>query len=441
MTSAGGLLGAAPTSEAARAFTAAEQALTRFRGDPLALIKPVIREWPDWSLAHSFRALVLLGFTERRFAAGAAGSLAKAEACLGNSPRERGLFEAARQMLNRRWRKASATYEQLLLAEPTDLLALHLGHNLDFFQGDLWSLRNRVNRVLPCWTPETPGYAEVLGMHAFGLEECNHYPEAETAARASLQLAPENPWANHALAHVLEMQGRAAEGAEHLAATASLWAPDSGFAYHIWWHLALFHLEQGQDHEALKLFDTELATPDARFALNMIDAAALLWRLKLLGVDIGSRAEPVADFWRTQIEDGGAYYAFNDFHAAVALALVDDAAALTQLAARLERADSTDCDPVLNTELALPLVIALRAFVTEDFTNAATALARLRDAAQAFGGSHAQRDLITWTLIFAAARSGNGEMATRYLNERIVMKPESDLSQRLAERISELSAA
>ncbi len=436
-----GLLDAAPTGAAAEAFTTAEQALTRFRGDPLALIKPVIREWPDWSLAHSFRALVLLGFTERRFAAGAAGSLAKAEACLGSSPRERGFFEAAKQMLARRWDAASATYEQLLLAEPTDLLALHLGHNLDFFRGDLWSLRNRVNRVLPCWTPDRSGYAEVLGMHAFGLEECNHYPEAETAARGALALAPENPWANHALAHVLEMQGRAAEGAEHLAANASLWAPDSGFAYHIWWHLALFHLEQGADEEALGVYDRELDAPDARFALNMIDAAALLWRLQLLGVDIGTRGEPVADFWRAQIDDGGAYYAFNDFHAAVALALVKDADALQLLTERLATADNGDCDPTLNRELALPLVLALRDFVLGDFAGAAAALVGLRDAAQAFGGSHAQRDLITWTLIFAAAHGSNNKLARRYLNERLVMKPESVLSQRLAGRIDELGGS
>ncbi|MBT8477270.1 MAG: hypothetical protein KJO06_00025, partial [Gemmatimonadetes bacterium] len=65
----------APAPEALEVFETALASLYQNRGEPLALIKPCIEQWPQWSLPHSFKAIVLLGFTERRFALAAAKSL------------------------------------------------------------------------------------------------------------------------------------------------------------------------------------------------------------------------------------------------------------------------------------------------------------------------------------------------------------------------------
>ena len=430
-----GLATAAPDAAALASFETALQSLYRFQGDPLDAIRETLSRWPEFALAHIFRAMVLLGFTERRFARGAAASLDQAEALLADVPeRERQLYHAARRMLAADWDAACQLLESLLLDNPLDMLALHTAHNLDFFRGDVWSLRNRINRVLPCWTADTPGYPHVLGMQAFGLEECNHYPEAEQVARDSLTLMPANPWAVHALAHVFEMQGRIDEGIEHLESRVSDWSVGSGFAYHNWWHLALFYLDRGDSHRVIELYDEQLGTPPARFALNMIDAVALLWRLHLLEIDIGSRAEPVAAWWREQIDSGGAYYAFNDLHAALALALVSDREGLLTLRRRLEEATPDDGNIALTQQLGLPLVGAIDAHAAGRFTDCARMLAELRDQAQSSGGSHAQRDLLTLTLIDAAARGGRKDLAGRYLNERLVMKPASPMGSRLQER-------
>jgi len=439
----------APAPEALEVFETALASLYQNRGEPLALIKPCIEQWPQWSLPHSFKAIVLLGFTERRFALAAAKSLKAAEPLLASATeRERTIHAAANQILAGNWSAACALFEQLLIEHPLDMLALHSAQNLDFFRGDLWALRNRVNRVLPAWRAETTGYGFVLGMHAFGLEECNQYPEAESVAQEALALHPENPWAVHALAHVFEMQGRVEEGIEHLSSGAHLWAPESGFAYHNWWHLALFHLERGDDEAVLALYDRELGEPEARFALNMLDAAALLWRLHLLGIDTGERAQSVASWWRDQIEEGGGYYAFNDFHAALALALAEiqngEPDALEALEARLQPAPggdgAEDGRTRITRTIGAPLVRAVRDYVVGNYAQCAQAMASLRDAAQQFGGSHAQRDLITLTLMDAAARAGNRNLARHYLNEREVLKPASVLSERLRTRHAELAA-
>jgi tetratricopeptide (TPR) repeat protein len=421
----------APEPEALDVFESALESLYQNRGDPLAFIKPCLARWPEWSLPHSFRAIVLLGITERRFARGAAKSLKTAESLLASATdRERAIHAAGGKMIE----------------NPRDMLALHTAQNLDFFRGDLRGLRNRVSRVLPAWMPDTPGYAFVLGMQAFGLEECNQYPEAEAVAREALAQRPENPWAVHALAHVFEMQGRVEEGIEHLESGADLWAPDSGFAYHNWWHLALFHLEQGDFEAALAIYDRELAEPDARFSLNMLDAAALLWRLHLLGIDSGDRLQPVADWWREQIEDGGGYYAFNDFHAAIALTQsavqTGDITGLEALVQRIQdEAAVVDNDrSEVIRRVGAPLAGAMRDYAIGSYADCANALVSVRDAAQQFGGSHAQRDLITLTLMDAAARSGDATLARHYLNEREVMKPVSALSDRLRARFAALAA-
>jgi hypothetical protein len=105
------------------------------------------------------------------------------------------------------------------------------------------NLRNRVTRVLPHWDASVPGYSYVLGMHAFGLEEMNQYSQAEAEARRALELERKDGWAVHAATHVMEMQGRIDEGIAWLETREPDWAPDNGFAFHNWWHLALFYLD------------------------------------------------------------------------------------------------------------------------------------------------------------------------------------------------------
>ena len=58
----------------------------------------------------------------------------------------------------------------------------------------------------------------------------------------------------------------------------------------------------------------------------------------------------------------------------------------------------------------------------------------MRDRAHRFGGSHAQRDVITLTLIEAAIRAGDQTRARHYIAERRVHKPDSAWGRRLWSR-------
>jgi hypothetical protein len=119
-------------------------------------------------------------------------------------------------------------YGAIVTDRPRDILALVVAHTLDFHLGQKRMMRVRLARVLPKWDAAMPGYASVLAMYAFALEENGQYRRAEKIARRALVLDPRHPGAIHVIAHVMEMQGRSREGLAFLAATESAWIEGTG---------------------------------------------------------------------------------------------------------------------------------------------------------------------------------------------------------------------
>ena len=411
--------------------------LVAFYGDPIAAFDATIAADPGWGLARILKAVFLLTLTEPATVADARALLAEAEPLMsGASAHERGHFAAAQLAAAGRWREACALWDALLLAQPRDLLALTAAHFFDFYRGDARNLRARVARVLPAWRIDDPLQPYVLGMHAFGLEECNLYAEAEAAGREALARDARGPWAIHAVAHVMEMQGRHADGVQWLQERESDWTTN-GLSVHLWWHLALFRLETLDTAAALALFDAYMAGSASVVNLQWLDAAALLWRLQLMGIDVGTRWQALARDWADPVGHAG-HYAFNDMHALLALVGSGDIARAQDLIARAQaRAASADAadNASMTREVGLPLMQGLLAFARGDAATACELLYPLRSVAHHFGGSHAQRDLIDQTLLAAAAQSGHGA-GRALLNERLLAKPETPLTAHWAARLT-----
>ena len=219
----------------------------------------------------------------------------------------------------------------------------------------------------------------MLSLYAFGLEESNLYPQAEDTGRRALAANPRVPWAVHAVAHVMEMQGRYEEGAAWLRQHQPAWAEGNGFAGHLWWHKALFRLEGMDLAGALRLVDTRLSGVALQITLQRVDAAAMLWRLHLLGEDVSRRAAPSC--WRHGTCRTGAagYYAFNDVHAVLAMLGAGDVARAEAWVARCaERAMAADdarrSNHGMAREVGLPLMRGLLAFARGEADAAADAL-------------------------------------------------------------------
>src|SRR5262249_929438 len=130
---------------------------------------------------------------------------------------------AARAWLNGDQLGAAVLYGAILTDWPQDVVALAAAHSLDFHLGRRIVMRKRIAKVLPAWTADMVGYASVIAMYAFALEESGQYRRAEKMARRALALDPGHPGAIHVVVHVMEMQGRIHDGLAFLASTKAAW--------------------------------------------------------------------------------------------------------------------------------------------------------------------------------------------------------------------------
>jgi hypothetical protein len=422
----------------------AETALWRmcsFFDAPIADLDAALAEDPQWLLPHVMRACFLLTLTEPSLLPDVRTALEQADLRADRAPeRERAHLAAANACAAGDWHGACALWESILRRHPRDLYALQWAHLFDFYRGDARNLRQRVARVLPEWDHDDPLRPYLLGMHAFGLEECNLYPQAEAVGREATSGAAKVPWATHAVAHVMEMQGRHDEGRAWLHDHESTWGGDNGFAGHHWWHLALFHLEAMDLPGALALHDAHLDSAHALLTLQRLDGAAMLWRLQLLGADVSARWAELAQGWDLSPRDAG-HSAFNDAHMLMALIGQRDAAGASALLGAVQRRAErgSDSNAAMAREVGLPLMRGLLAFDAGAATPAIEHLAPLREIAHRFGGSHAQRDLIDQTLLAACALPGGDRgLGRALLNERRLAKAATPLTEHWAQRLAAL---
>jgi hypothetical protein len=173
-------------------------------------------------------------------------------------------------------------------------------------------------RTIETVLPRHAGDARAHGMHAFALDQCGRHDAAERAARRALDLG-DDPWAHHAIAHVLDARGAHAQGCRWMHAHADAWANCSSFLFtHNWWHAALFHLGMDDTKGALALYDDRVWTMRKDYCQDQINAVALLARLELAGVDVGARWAEVAAYVAPHALD--AIDGFLDLHTVFALA-------------------------------------------------------------------------------------------------------------------------
>ncbi len=406
------------SQRSAERYDAALELLASYRLDPLATIDAAIAEDPDFVSAHCLRAGAGVMAAERAAEPLIRDSLASGERLASRATaRERAHFGAAQAWLDGDFHRASELYGKIVIEHPRDLLAVQVAHVIDFYLGQQRMLRDRVASVLPHWENGMPGFGYVLGMLAFGLEETNLFDRAEFTGRRALELDRHDAWAVHAVTHVFEMNGRPDAGIDWLERRLDDWSKGNGLAYHNFWHLALFMLENGDDQRVLELFDRRIWPKPSSVALEMVDAASLLFRLYLRRVDLGSRTASVADAWSEAGYHG--YYAFNDAHAAMAFVADGRLEQARSIVAELERRAGEDgSNAAMSREVGLPLARAIVAFAEGRYDEVVSALWPLRLIAHRFGGSNAQRDVIDQTLAEAAARAGQRELVNALAAER-----------------------
>ncbi|XP_067666237.1 tetratricopeptide repeat protein 38-like isoform X2 [Haliotis asinina] len=332
--------------------------------------------------------------------------------------------------------EACNVWEDILLQNPLDILALKFAHDSYFYLGYPNQNRDSIARVLPKWNPGMPLYGYLVGMYSFGLEECSLYDQAERTAKQGLNLNPRDAWSTHTLCHVMEMTGRQDEGISFLTDTVANWASCGMLACHNYWHWALYYIEKGDYQGALNIFDTQVTVRSCKSGalLDLVDACSLLFRLEMEGVDVGERWNDIYDVCRPHVDDH--ILAFNDVHILMACLASKQPDAAKQMMESIKQfvQNGRGTNQVVTEEVGLTLCEAFVAYKDDDFAKAVDLLKPIRYNIIKIGGSHAQRDIFNLFLIQAAIKSPSTEhhkLARSLLMERKALKENAPMTDRL----------
>ncbi|MGH7043835.1 MAG: tetratricopeptide repeat protein, partial [Acetobacteraceae bacterium] len=317
--------------------------------------------------------------------------------------------------------RAVVIWEQILADHKRDVLAFRLAHFVNFWLGRPDRMRASVLAVEPYWDPEAATYPALLACRCFAFEECGLYIEAEAAGREAIARDPTDLWAAHGVAHVLEMQGRRAEGIGWITRLAPAWAGANNLRHHLYWHAALFHFERGEFDRVLALYDTAfrdlgspltVAQPD--LYIDIQNAVSMLYRLARQGVAVGTRWEELAD--KAEARVGDCFSAFTLPHWTMALAATRRWDAAERLIDGMRRCAAGA--GVLAAQVrtaALPVSKAVLAAARGDPIRAVTLMRPALGAMSGLGGSHAQQDVLDQLFLDAALAGGLQEDATLLL--------------------------
>jgi tetratricopeptide (TPR) repeat protein len=417
------------TAEAAATYDQAVRAFNLVHGDAIGLFDAARETAPEFPMAYLGKAWVFTVANDPGLRKQAA-ALVETSRPLRMNEREQAHFAALSHLVQGARAAAVAVLDRHLMHYPFDLVA-HQGAALtDGFLGRFHWVRDRSARALPFWSTDQLGYGTLLAIHAFGLEEAGDYPRAEDQSRAAAELEPLSFWPHHTVAHVMEMTGRAEDGLGWMAAREALWStPGHMNQVHIWWHKSLFHLELGQYDAALALYDGPMRATQRPVALSITNATALLWRLDTLGCDTGDRWLEQAELWQDHAD--GKCLVFADIHAAMAeLRSGHEPLVERRLDAMRETAASGLEAAGLYRTVGIPVVEGLGAFHRGAFAETVELLLPVRVDLWQIGGSHAQRDIVNWTLTEAALRAGQRDVALSLANERLANRPRSAPNRR-----------
>jgi hypothetical protein len=403
------------------ALAAYEQAVAGYVGhrrDTMEALDAALAADPDFILAHCLKGYLLKLATDPAFDARAAEhSVAASRAAPRGTARERAHAAALDAWIGGDMAAVRRAWEDILLDAPRDLATIKLLQFHHFWRGEADGMRDTVARTLHAWSPDVPGHPFVLGMLAFGFEECGDYAASERTGREAAERDPADAWAIHAVAHTLEMQGRTADGIAWLTETEPGWAPCNNFAYHLWWHRALYHLERGETDAVFDLYDSGIRADRTEFAPDLANGTALLWRLELLGVDVGDRWDELAVRSAAHARDAASPFFETQYVMALAATgrAADTAAVLETLRGAMPR---DDAHAIRAAEVALALAEAMVAFRAGDWDGCVDRMLPVRYEAVLIGGSHAQRDVFDQTLVTAALRGSRPALARALVAER-----------------------
>lgn len=410
-------------------------------GDHLGTL---IAKAPDFALGHAMKGLACLMLGRRELIATAKDASAEADRALalgGATERERLWCLALSDWLAGKPSMSIAHMEEALRLNPADTISMKLSHGIRFMLGDNPGMLQSIERVIHAHDETHPLYGYALGCRAFALEEVGRYDEAEQTGRRGLDFARDDAWGLHAVAHVYDMTHLTGQGIALIDNFPDAWSHCNNFRFHVWWHKALLHLDQGDIGTVFNLYDTKIRDEKTDDYRDFSNASSLLVRLELEGIDVGDRWNELSELAEKRTDDG--CLTFADMHYMLALMGDTRGKAASQLTARVAQSANAidDVGTVMRTP-GVSLAQGLEAFGEADYTSAFAHLHKAQPQFQIMGGSHAQRDVFERLTIEAGLRAGRLDDTERLISARTTLRGgnEDSFAANRMEQIKDLRA-
>jgi tetratricopeptide (TPR) repeat protein len=397
------------------AYDRAVDGLLAWDRQALDLFRAAAAEDNELALAHAGAAICL--FLEERFAQAKETAAVARAAAARQTERERGAVEGIALLVEGKAADAERVMREHLAQFPRDLLVFQRLYFIWFWQG-------RFPEMLAFTTSlarHQPGSSFMLGLHAFALEQAGRCDEAVRVARAALTGNARDAWAVHALAHALYELAAFDTGVARLPAAIDPCTQLGWFRNHLLWHLALMHFGRGEYEQASRLGRAVFEGAPSDIPGELHDSISLLWRLELVGQDVGERWQPFARI-AAERQDRQALL-FHAAHLAMALAAAGDWATGDRQLAMLRERGARDRTGAIG-QVLVPLIEGLRAFAARDYARAVERLEAAAPRVVELGGSRAQRDVFHDTLLEACFRAGDMDRAERQLVDRVARRPD-----------------
>ena len=422
-----GLLTSTESDTARRAFEEAVHGLAAHRPNTAMALRAALAADPHHVGAHALIgfANIILGRSELVLSAETALGDARAAMAArdGGTADERVLVDALGLVVKGFFARAAERLETGFADRPALFLPFKIAHALRFMLGDIRGMRAASQRAMRVWNEDLPAAGFLLGCHAFALEEHGHYDAARTIGERAIAIEPDDAWGLHAVSHVHEMRGDTSQGIDLLEARRGSWSRCNNFSFHMAWHLALFHLEEGAHERVLRIYDDEVRPSQTDDFRDMANAVSLLWRLEKSGAVVGGRWHELAEVALARRSDTTLIFAA--LHNLAALVASGERKAALELVAAIEAkvAGSSDQARVAG-EVGVPLAHLLTGHGT--FADQ-RALDNLLTNLPKIGGSNAQRDVFVLAIARAAGRRGDGRAVSRIRTLRRHLKAEDRL--------------
>lgn len=382
-----------------------------------ASLRSAVKE--DEGFAMAYAALAGLDMRQRRFDDARLNAERARELSRGLTRRERSHIETATEMILGRAPNAMKLTEEHLQEFPGDANILQQYTYLNFGSGD--PERNR--RTLGLIESLEDAYGDewyYTGTRSFYLHELDRFDESRHYAERSLAGNPRNGNASHNMAHCFYETADYTGGIEFIAEWVDEYDARAPFFSHLNWHLALFELTQGRYKRAHEIYLQTIRPSVLEQAGGLgppiADATSLLWRFRIYGYPVpDDEWAEVATFSRDSVQAGT--YAWQDMHAALALAATGDTATLDEMTQRLSR--RAERSNAMDAEVTLPLVRGIEAFARGDYDETIRLIEPVAPQMVRAGGSQAQRQVFDETLLQAYLNAEQYEAAEDMLRERL----------------------